>query len=70
MEQIENETPHVHCPRTEDVVIPNQRQHIFKSQQALHDFCEAFKLRNYNIRFGQSTYGEIVYQLTYGAENN
>lgn len=65
-EQIENENNIL----TGELQCPNERLHLFTNIDALTDYIRVFKLKNFNVRYGQDVNGRMVYQLIYAVENN
>jgi len=65
-QQIENENNIL----SGELFTPNERQHLFANIDALTDFVKIFKLKNFNVRYGQDVNGRMVYQLVYAVENN
>lgn len=53
-----------------DVIVLSQRDHIFTTPDALCDFVLVFKIKNYNVRYGQLPDGRYVYQLVYQTQEN
>lgn len=66
MNKIENETNVL----IGELQCPSERLHLFTTIDALTDFVRIFKLKNFNVRYGQDVNGRMVYQLVYGVENN
>lgn len=62
MNQIENENVE---PVTGDVLIPSERQHLFKNTDSLLDFVRVFKIVNFNVRSGVDGSGNVLYSLVY-----
>ena len=53
-----------------ELYTPNARQHLFTTIDAACDFAKTFKLKQFNVRYGQDVNGRMVYQLIYAVENN
>ena len=49
---------------------PNTRMHLFTNIDALTDFVKVFRITDFNVRYGQTHDGKMVYQLTYNTEKN
>lgn len=65
-EQLENENNTI----TGELFTPNERQHLFATIDAVCDFAKTFKLKQFNVRYGQDVNGRMVYQLVYAVENS
>ena len=66
MNKIENENNTL----TGELETPNTRMHLFTNIDALTDFVKVFRLTDFNVRYGQTSGGKMVYQLTYNTEKN
>ena len=66
MNKIENENNTI----TGELETPNTRMHLFPNIDALTDFVKVFKITDFNVRYGQTSDGKMVYQLTYNTEKN
>lgn len=68
IEQIEQQESEV---KEGDVAVPNIRVRLFKTLDALLDFCKRTRTGNFNVREGVSPSGDVViYELQYEVKEN
>lgn len=67
---MEQDNVSTYNPTVDDVFCTNQKEHLFASHSALCDFVMVFKINSYNVRYGQTKDGKLVYQLIYESHNN